>query len=118
MMVAVLQSTIKNQRNGKRTINIPCAETLDELGCYEQTLAQGGQSYRFSGTTGMHDDRVMSLVLGVYAAKSFPIYDYDKSLRAKRLESMKTLPADQREVWEAVHKEDKRRESERPIEDW
>jgi len=109
-MIAILQDVIKNRKTGKRTIEIRCDETLDELGCYEQQQSDKSDVIKFGASTGMHDDRVMSLALAVYVAKTFPVYDYDAELWARKKAAMAHLKLHEREIWDAVHKEDQERE--------
>lgn len=80
-MVAILQQVIQDRR-----IAIPCTETMTELNAFEQERTELGNA-RFRGAGGSHDDRVMSLVIGVSTAVSYGITlymteleNYEKSL--------------------------------------
>lgn len=111
-MVSVLQQTVKDSGTGKRTIVIRCEDTLEELGCYGQETTDKG-NVRFAGESGMHDDRVMSLVMGVYAGKVFGIYDHQLDIKHAHEQAMRALPQSDREAWKAFRAEMARREQER-----
>lgn len=66
-MVACLQQVIR-----EREIIIHCAETLEELRAYGQEITDSGLTTRFRGEGGTNDDRVMSLVVAVYVAVTYP----------------------------------------------
>lgn len=86
MMIASLQQTIRDGNTGLRHIDIPCDETITELSVYEQDTTEKG-NVTFQASTGMHDDRVMSLALGVYATKAFPyVYNYKSESDRRRAE--------------------------------
>jgi hypothetical protein len=74
MMIAALQQFIKD-----RSIDVPCSKTCAELRNFEQErLAKDGKllvTPRFRGAGGAHDDRVMSLAIGVGVAVSYPVFD-------------------------------------------
>ena len=106
-MIAVLQNTIKDRATTRRTIVIPCEDTLEELGCYAQQRTEKG-TVRFSGQSGMHDDRVMSLVMGVYAGKVHGIYDHQLDIRHAREVAMNTLSQQDRELWKGFRTEQAR----------
>jgi hypothetical protein len=105
VMVGCLQQVIKDRRTGKRSIDIPCADTLDELGLFVQELAAAGQSYKFQAATGMTDDRVMSLVVAVYAAKAFGVYDFGKDVLRQKKQAAEKISAQERAVWAELHKQ-------------
>lgn len=103
-MVAMLQQVIKDRRTGRSTLKVRCIDTLEELGCYSQEVTDLG-NVRFNGSSGMHDDRVISLMLAVYAAKAFGIYDHTTDLNRAREEARKNLQPHEREVWDSFRKQ-------------
>jgi hypothetical protein len=104
VMISVLQQTIKDKRTQKRTIRVPCRQTIDELGSYGQERTPSGHSIKFRGESGMPDDRVMSLVFAVYAAKAFGTFDYNLDAKLKAEAAMKELSGYERSVWESHYK--------------
>ena len=106
-MVAVLQNTIKDRVTNRRTIKIPCEDTIEELGCYAQKTTDMG-TVRFGGQSGMHDDRVMSLVMGVYAGKVHGVYDHQLDIRHAREAAMESLSQQDRELWKGFRAEQAR----------
>lgn len=104
MMVAMLQQCIKDRATGRRTIVVRCEDTLEELGCYQQSRTEKG-TVTFAGQSGMHDDRVISLMLGVYAAKAFGCYNYQLEARLAKEAAEMTLTQEERDVWRTFRKE-------------
>jgi len=96
-MVACLQQVIR-----ERQIDIQCADTLEELRAYGQEVTDSKLTYRFRGEGGTNDDRVMSVVIAVYVAVTYPwIHNVDAV-------SVDPKYSDQR--WSDLHKELKKTE--------
>jgi len=93
-MIGVLQQVIKDDR-----LDCPCSATIGELVAYEQTKTEFGNS-RYSGASGSHDDRVMSLVIGVSVAITHAVYD-----PASALEEADRAMATQKNVFTEWDKE-------------
>jgi hypothetical protein len=68
-MIAVLQQVIHDGR-----LLCYCSDTLSELVAYEQERTDSGHT-RYRGAGGTHDDRVMSLVIGISIAISHGLVD-------------------------------------------
>jgi hypothetical protein len=79
LMVSCLQQVI-----AQRQISIPCLATIEELRAFGQEITPTGLNTRFRGEGGSNDDRVMSLVIAVYVAISFSIFNHEKEHRLKR----------------------------------
>jgi hypothetical protein len=65
-MVTALQKYI----NAKR-IKIRDGAAIRECQAFHQALSQSGQSYRYEGAGGEHDDRVMAMCFVAYACMNF-----------------------------------------------
>lgn len=102
-MVSCLQQVIK-----ERQIKIPCAQTIEELLAFGQEITPMGLSVRLRGESGTHDDRVMSLVIAVYVAVTYPVYDFRNEI--SRVVEKAT---ENSEKWADIHRELERRERER-----
>jgi hypothetical protein len=109
IIVSLLQSLFVLNRAGQEAISIPCAETLRELRAYVQKPTESGRTWRFEADGTEHDDRVMSLALGVYAAKTGNIYDFDRDRQLAREIARRAkgeaLDEHSREFWADVHEE-------------
>lgn len=92
-MISCLQQVIK-----ERSIKIPCAATLEELRAFGQERTEAGLNYRFRGESGAHDDRVMSLVVAVYVAVTYSVYDFSSNI-----EGLKSKYEDP--IWKDLHRE-------------
>jgi hypothetical protein len=110
VMLAILQQSVWNKKTQKRSIVIPCTHTIDELGSFGQEKTESGLSFRFRGAKGMHDDRVISLMVAVYAAKAFGCYDYSFDAEKAKRESENKLSQYEKDIWNGV-REDRRMES-------
>ena len=66
-MVGCLQTAISD-----RSLDIRCAETLEELRSFGQEVTKTGLTFRFRGEGGAADDRVMSLAFPVYIMLTYP----------------------------------------------
>lgn len=99
VMVSILQQLVKDRATQKRSLTIPCEDTLEELGTYGQKMTPAGNVV-FRGESGMHDDRVMSLVMAGYAAVAFQIFDFMADAENKRKEREGTTMYE-KEVWES-----------------
>lgn len=95
-MIAALQQVIR-----KYTLNIPCSETIAELVAYEQERSESGKTVIYKGSGGMHDDRVMSLAIGVYTVLSYPVYEQDQVVKIAVAEKRAEMNSD----WAGIHKE-------------
>ena len=95
-MVAYLQRVIKEKQ-----ITIPCGATIEELQAFGEELTPSGLNTRLRGTSGAHDDRVMSLVFAVYVALAYNLYDYSAPKAALK----ETAPTHANPIWDALHKE-------------
>jgi hypothetical protein len=105
IMVSVLQQCIKDRVTGERSITIHSYLTLEEIGHYGQDVTDQG-TVRFRGESGHHDDRVMSLVLAVYAVKAYPeIYDLDTEVKERQSRSKKRLDSKAKQFWEDIRAE-------------
>ncbi len=78
-MVGCLQKVIKD-----RDIDIPCASTIEELRGFGQEYTPQKLNIRLRGERGTHDDRVMSLVFGVYVFLSYPVYSWEAEADAAK----------------------------------
>ncbi len=107
IMISMLQNCVKDKRTGKRTLLLKDFNTLEELGHFGQEKTDSGLSYRFRGEGGMHDDTVMALSLGVYAARIYPdMYDIDLEKRSrKRLD----ISEEEKDVWDHRDRQLKRK---------
>jgi hypothetical protein len=103
IMVAMLQQVIKDRATARRSITIPCEDTLEELGTYGQEITKSGLSVRFRGEAGMSDDRVMSLVLAVYAAKAFGLYDFNRESELRAKQALAELSQHEIDAWRGFH---------------
>jgi hypothetical protein len=106
VMVASLQQTVKDKRSGRRMITIPCRDTLDEMGSFGQVVTPSGKSITFQGAPGMADDRVISLMVPVYAAKVFGVYDVAADARAAQKKAMEALAPHERAIWDDIRRRD------------
>jgi hypothetical protein len=100
VMVSILQQVVKDRTTGERTIDIHCEDTLEELGTFGQQMTEKG-NVTFRGESGMHDDRVMSLVMATYAAIAFQIFDFKLDMQQKA-EKRNNLTSDEQEVWRGL----------------
>jgi hypothetical protein len=106
LMVSVLQKTIYDRITHICTIRIPCFETLEQLGTYGQEMTPSGQSVKFQGAGGSHDDLVVALFLGVFAAKVYPVFDVEQAVKAERSVSLKPhISLEDQEVWDDLRQE-------------
>lgn len=106
-MISALQQTIKDRKTGRRTLAIRDADTVEELGTFTQDSTEKG-NVSFSGLKGMHDDDVMALVVGVYAAKAFGVgYDYNINVQRAKGTAMSLLSQHEREAWDALRREER-----------
>lgn len=112
VIVSMLQSTMKLRRVGKPSLVLPCTDTIKELRAYIQSPTESGKSFRFEASgTGedglpMHDDRVMSLALAIYAAKTSPIYDFDLEKHLRAAVRGKAQDETTRKFWERFRREE------------
>jgi hypothetical protein len=67
-MIAVLQHVLHSDR-----LLIHCRDTIAELAAYEQERTDLGNT-KYHGANGSHDDRVMSLAIGVSTAVNNSLY--------------------------------------------
>jgi len=104
VMVSILQQLVKDRSANKRSIDIMCEDTLEELGTFGQEVAPSG-TVRFRGESGMHDDRVMSLVMAGYAAVAFQVFDYRKDQKDKQKKRSASLAQWETEVWKEFRQE-------------
>lgn len=95
-MVACLQKVIK-----ERTIDIPCAATLEELRAFGQETTPLGLNVRLRGEGGSEDDRVMSLVFAIYVAIAHPLY---------MMGEIETTQEHTDPLWKGLHRELSERE--------
>lgn len=107
VMVAILQQLVKDRATQTRNISIPCEDTIEELGTFGQKMTAAGNVV-FRGESGMHDDRVMSLVMAGYAAIAFQVFDFKLDAENKRKENSKQLTQNESEIWKGF------RESQQP----
>lgn len=107
VMLSILQQAVWNKKTRERTIKVPCSSTIDEMGSFGQERTDSGLNYRFRGAKGMHDDRVISLMVAVYAAKAFGCYDYAADERRRRDEAVQNLSSEEKRIWEQLHLERK-----------
>jgi hypothetical protein len=99
IFIAMLQNVIKDQRTGKRSIKIPCFNTLEEFGHFGQERTETGLSYRFRGEGGMHDDRVIAVALGVYTARVYPdVYNVELEVKARRKKKKRVYESEDEEL--------------------
>lgn len=108
LMVSVLQKTLFDRMTHRCSIKIPDFETLEELGTYGQEISPSGQTVKFRGEGGAHDDRVMALVLAVYAAKVYPVFDVEQASAAERAKGTKNNPrisSQDKEIWDEIRAE-------------
>lgn len=106
MMVSLLQQAIKSNHAQGRTIEIPCVHTIDELSSYVQEASPSGQTFTFKGLGSAHDDRVMSLAVGVYAVKTFPqAYNVDLGAEHARKRLGGPQPQELSKFWQDVHRQ-------------
>lgn len=99
IMVSMLQQQVKDRRTGRRALTIHCDDTLEEMGTFGQETTDSGLSVRFRGESGMPDDRVMSLVVGTYAAVAFGLYDFNLAAERAREAAATELSQHERDVW-------------------
>jgi hypothetical protein len=103
-MISILQQAIKDRKTKRRTIVIRDHDTVDELGTYAQEKSERGM-VKFNGVNGSLDDRVMALVIVVYATVAFGLYDFSLHVERQAKEhKAKLTPEDQR-TWEAFRQE-------------
>jgi hypothetical protein len=105
MMVSILQQTIKDRKTGRRMIKIRCKDTLDELGSFGQKRSPTGRTMQFEALSGMADDRVMSLMVPIYAAKIFGLYDYNKAKKAAEEEANAGVDPVTRDEWKSIRRQ-------------
>lgn len=101
-MVSALQQVIR-----ERQIKVYCGETLEELMAYGQEYLP--QNIRFGGAKGANDDRVMSIVVAVYVAVTYSIFNF-----RSHQETLKK--ARRPEFWRDVDKAIE--EKNKPAKDW
>lgn len=77
IMVSTLKSYIDDRKRGKKSFIVRSVESINELGTYRQDLTEN-KNVKFKASGRNKDDRVMSLVLGVYMARLYPDMDFDK----------------------------------------
>lgn len=105
VIISLLQSVFKLNKLGKEAMIIPCAETLAELRAYVQRPTESGKSLQFEADGDCHDDRVMSLALAVYAAKTAPLYDFDLERRVRAGLKTNKRTAHEQMVWDSIRRE-------------
>lgn len=112
IIISMLQSVFKLNRLGKDAIHIPCADTIRELKAYVQKPTESGRSFRFEADGTEHDDRVMSLALALYAAKTSPLYDFEheKRVKAELAAGSDTRDAYSKKFWSDIRAEQERNE--------
>jgi hypothetical protein len=69
-------------------------------------MSPSGQTIKFRAEGGGYDDRVISLILGVYAAKVYPIFDVEQAAKAERAEGKtRELTPQDKEIWDEFRRE-------------
>lgn len=115
IMISMLQNAIKSTDTSERLLTVHDYETLEELGSFGQEQTESGLSYRFRGIGGSHDDRVMGLALGIYAASIYPeMYSVELEVRARKAnkaQEKRELTDEERQVWADFRRMEAERES-------
>lgn len=115
IIVAALQNAIRARRYNRPGVILHCPQSVVELENYVQEMTESGLTYRF-GASGAkearqrpshdegfgHDDRVMSLALATYVARTYPVFDYDLD---KKLKEKPTTDARSQRLWNGLHDE-------------
>ena len=109
IFISILQNVLWNRQLQHRFLNIPCRDTLEELGSYGQEVSRTGKTITFRGESGTPDDRVMALAVGVYAAMTFPMYDMESEMlrNRKRHQDDTSMSSDDRQMWADLKEENK-----------
>ena len=110
VMIALLQSVIKDRATGQRSIVIRAKETLEEAENYVQEPSESGRSMTFHGAGTMHDDRVMSAAIAAYVLKTNPGAVYDFS-RAQKMQASKQVDSGDwitQKFWKGLHAQQER----------
>ncbi len=109
IIISMLQNTVKDKRTGRRSIILRDFDTLEQLGHFGQEKTESGLSFRFRGEGGMHDDTVMALSLGIYAARVYPdMYDIELEVKSRKVKNH-NLSAHEQSVWDRRDEQIKRR---------
>lgn len=119
VLISILQGVLRNKKFGQPSITIHSERTLDQLETFIQEDTEKGNP-RFLGEGGGHDDCVMSLAVGTYGVKNFPLFDYELHAEwiARRKIGKKTDSYSQL-VWDRLHAEQKDRlEAQRELDQW
>jgi hypothetical protein len=122
VLISVLQGVVRAYKHGTQALVVHSEETIDEMESYIQEETEKG-NVRFLAESG-HDDRVMSLAVGAYGVRSFPIFDWERhGIWQSQLRREEDTPDDTRakRFWRAIHKEreileQQRREAEAELE--
>lgn len=114
VMIALLQSCIKDKTTGRRTIILRCMKSIEEMENYVQVPSESGKTMTFSAAGTMKDDRVMSAAVGVYVLKTNPGAVYDFNLAAKLRTQREVDNRDQltQKFWAGLHKQMAREKAE------
>ena len=115
IIVAALQNAIRARRYGRPGVILHCVQSIVELENYVQEMTESGQAFRFEAAGHKearnrpgkdegfgHDDRVMSLAIATYVARTYPIFDYDME---KQLRDKPTADARSQRMWNGLHDE-------------
>jgi hypothetical protein len=106
IIVSMLQNVVRSRRRRPSAIKLYSQDTLDELESYIQNPTASGRSFRFEGED-TNDDRVMSLALGVYSARTQALFDWDILNEEKRKLAHKADTRDEhtKSFWVDIHAE-------------
>ena len=110
VMVALLQSCIKDRATGRRSLSFRCEASIEELENYIQEPSESGKTITFHAAGTMKDDRVMSAAIGAFVLKTNPGAVYSYTL-AQKYEEQKLV--DKRDwitkkFWDKQHKSEAR----------
>ena len=94
-MVSFLQKVVS-----ERVLTLPSGPTLEEMRAFGEEELPNGQNVRLRGEGGMNDDRVMSLVLAVYVALAYSLFDFTRSKMRDT-----TIPEEDAMIWEGFRQE-------------
>lgn len=107
VMIALLQSCIKDKTTGRRTIRLHCVSSIEELENYVQSPSESGKSITFQAAGTMKDDRVMSAAIAAFVVKTNPgaVYDFNLAQKLRMKREVDTRDWITQKFWAGLHKQ-------------
>ena len=113
IIISALQNAVRARRYGRPGVIVHCRQSVVEMENYIQEMTDLGNTRlaasgakeareRSSDEGFGHDDRVMSLAVATYIARTYPVFDYDLE---KAMKSGPKADARSTRIWNGLHDE-------------